>query len=269
MLHRGVAIVHDLQVKLLQGGANPFKASLGPSDELRVSYINTWRTTSTNGELIDTTTLELLPDRIPVDLADSISVELPMWAFRPIPGASSDPGSHRYRADMVLTASRTSFGGKRKLLSSPRRLSKLIDSPAAAADVDTARALLAVAPAATGPAVVPVGALASAAGSCATNSRPKQQCPAGWDKATKQFLPQAPATTPALKAAAVRTSKGASTRKGPSHIPGTVSALMARTKAAAGVAAKSVSTAAVATAAGGACAGVFMCLSDTQQFCCA
>jgi hypothetical protein len=235
------------QVKLLQGGANPFKATLGPSDELRVSYINAWKTTGASGELIDTTTLELLPDRIPVDLADSISVELPMWAFRPIPGASTEPGSLRYRADLVLTASRTSFGGKRKLLSTPRRLSKLIEASAAADD--TARALLA-APAAAAPAAV----AASAPGSCATNSRPQQQCPTGWDKATKQFLPKALATTPVVNAAAVSTRKGASNRKGPSHIPGTVSALMSRNKAAAGVAAKSVSTAAVLSA-GGACAG--------------
>lgn len=31
------------QVKLLQGGANPFAAILGPSDELRVSYVNAFK----------------------------------------------------------------------------------------------------------------------------------------------------------------------------------------------------------------------------------
>lgn len=37
----------------------------------------------------------MLPDRIPVDLAASISVELPMWAFRRIPGVADEPGALR------------------------------------------------------------------------------------------------------------------------------------------------------------------------------
>jgi hypothetical protein len=40
-------------------------------------------------------TQQMLPDRIPVDLADSISVELPMWAFRRIPGVADEPGALR------------------------------------------------------------------------------------------------------------------------------------------------------------------------------
>lgn len=38
---------------------------------------------------------QMLPDRIPVDLAASISVELPMWAFRRIPGVADEPGALR------------------------------------------------------------------------------------------------------------------------------------------------------------------------------
>jgi hypothetical protein len=80
-----------LQVKLLQGGANPFATTLGPQDELRVSYVNTFKQQGAGLA----TTLELLPDRIPVDLATSISVELPMWAFRRIQGVADESGAFK------------------------------------------------------------------------------------------------------------------------------------------------------------------------------
>lgn len=244
-------------MKLLQGGANPFKASLGPSDELRVSYVNTFPTQLATGGSIQTTTLELLPDRIPVDLADSISVKLPIWAFRRVPDAPSEPGALRYRADLVLTASRTGFGGRRRLLSSsaPRKLLRFAESPVAPVseafdDSHSSRSLLSSA--------------LPAPGSCSTNARPKQQCPVGWDDQLKQFLPSTLQTTPAIKAASVAAASRGQQRKQPSRIPNTVSSLARTSKAAATASAQSASlvesasvsaATATSTTAGEFCAG--------------
>lgn len=184
----------------------------------------------------------------------------------------------RYRADLVLTASRTGFGGRRRLLSAPRKLFSIFDRLPSVLTLDTA-ATPSVADAAldgdsadadsvTGSRELlastrprsPAAAQRIADRTCSTNLRPQQQCPAGWDKLAKQFKATAPTagTTPALAAASARrgVSRGQRMRKAPARIPGTVSALYRnRTATSRGtVAAKAVGTAAEGVYAG-YCAG--------------
>lgn len=77
---------HIPQIKLWQGAGNPWQSSssitLGPWDELRVSYVNAWTAKAGSSGLQGSTTLELLPDRTPLDISEAITVNLPEWAFR-------------------------------------------------------------------------------------------------------------------------------------------------------------------------------------------
>jgi murein DD-endopeptidase MepM/ murein hydrolase activator NlpD len=95
-----------------------------------------------------------------------------------------------------------------------------------------------------------------AARTCSTNANPRQTCPAGWDKVTKAFTTTpASATTPAVAAASL--GKAGKQRKGPSRIPGTVSALWGGSDKTPTVSAKTASSAATAAAAdsGAYCSG--------------
>lgn len=267
------------QVKMWQGSGNPWKTnttnSLGPWDELRVSYVNAWTAAPGSAGLQASTTLELLPDRVPLDLSDFLQVSVPIWAFRAIPGAASNntTGVLRYRADLVLTASRASFGGKRlrrMLLAesimrafSPRKLAPGTSAAAAAPQPLN---------------LASITSTPSNAQSCSTNSRPQQQCPVGWDAVNKLVKPAdvTPAVTPMVAAtAAAATATGSrqqqhrmQQRKGPSRVPGTVSSLLsAGTAAPAGKGqASAMSSAAVGTVAavGG---GASSSNDSTSAFC--
>lgn len=139
----------------------------------------------------------------------------------------------RFRADLVLAASRTGFGGKRKLLSGARKLLnsipsmlRLDDTPLATADRNTAGIADSDISAGAARALLDTSPSQHAAKTCSTNARPQQQCPAGWDKVTKQFVSNTPAASPAVAAAsAAGRASGSQGRKAPRHIPGTVSSL--------------------------------------------
>jgi len=216
------------QVKLYQGAGNPWKSNasitLGPWDEIRVSYRNAWEAKAGKVGLQATTTLELLPDRIPLDLSNSITANLPVWAFRPIPGAANTTGTLRYKAEVVLTTSRAAFGGKRRrllsdalssVLSPLRRSRKALRHGQEDSTTSTTGQLAFAQPQAQTLSVT----------GCSTNSRPGQQCPAGWDAVNK--LVQSSAAPPTAVAASTATGhKRHQQRKGPSIIPGTVSSLL-------------------------------------------
>lgn len=164
----------------------------------------------------------------------------------------------RFRADLVLTASRTGFGGKRKLLSQGARkllnsipsTLRLDDTPLATADRNTAGIADSDISAGAARALLDTSPGQHAAKTCSTNARPQQQCPAGWDKVTKQFASTTPVTSPAVAAASAASGSGA--RKAPRRIPGTVSSFgrdtSRRTKSSVAAMATAADTAATASA---------------------
>jgi murein DD-endopeptidase MepM/ murein hydrolase activator NlpD len=161
----------------------------------------------------------------------------------------------------VLAASRTGFGGKRKLLSATRKLLHSIPSMLLLEDdttLDTADSSSTadswdsdnLFSEAAGRALLDMTPSQHAAKTCSTNAHPQQQCPAGWDKVTKQFVSSTPATSPAVVAASVAgRASGSKGRKAPRRIPGTVSSLGRDTRRRARSSVAAMATAATAAAA--------------------
>lgn len=165
----------------------------------------------------------------------------------------------RFRADLVLAASRTGFGGKRKLLSGARKLLnsipsmlRLDDTPLETTDSNTADIADSAFSAGAARALLDTSPSQHAAKTCSTNARPQQQCPAGWNKVTKQFVSTTPATSPAVAAASTAGGRasGSQGRKAPRRIPGTVSSLGSDTRRRTKSSATAMAITATAAAAG-------------------
>lgn len=164
-----------------------------------------------------------------------------------------------YRADVVLTASKAAFGGRRRLLADILSVMPPRVRSAATALLQPGVAVV------EDVNVLPAAPLPPPASTCSTNAKPGQQCPAGWDSVNKLVEPSPAATQVAVATASSAGSDNGprhssrTHRKKPSRIAGTVSSLHTAPTATAGAVSDSsvgaASTSASANNTSAYCAG--------------
>jgi hypothetical protein len=101
-----------IEVSLYQGAGNTFMVDANgtlkdPSLELRVAYVNRYNAAAAAGEHAFSS-IEVLLERAVVSASGSITASLPSWVFQPVGGT--------FRADILLAATKTFMGARRRAL---------------------------------------------------------------------------------------------------------------------------------------------------------